>query len=147
MKKTPVFLIADDDQDMINQLKVVLKPILTQIELWIAKNGLETIQLCQQYSPNLIMLDHGMPGVDGFTACQMIRNMNPDHEIDIWFITGLVSEDDTDLAIEAGADCLIHKPINIVQLREKIIEYLKLLQDSNPDIESVNFEDYKDPAA
>ena len=147
MKQIPVVLIADDDQDMINQLKVVLKPILNQIELWVASNGLETVQLCQQYTPNLLLLDHGMPGIDGFTACQMIRNMNPDCSMDIWFITGLVAEDDLSLAMEAGADCLIHKPINIMQLRKKIIEHLKLFKSSSNDSHSLNLSDYNDPAA
>ena len=56
----------------------------------------------------------------------MIRNMNPDHDMDIWFITGLVAEDDMPLAMEVGADCLIQKPINIPHLRHMLVTHLGL---------------------
>jgi len=131
MNIPPIILIADDDPDMVNQLKLVLKPIMSRIELSVVTNGLEAIQRCEQLQPNLLLLDHGMPGIDGFTACQVIRKMVSNHKIDIWFITGLVQNDDAAIAIEAGADCLITKPINIQNLRDKIIRHLKMDQDDN----------------
>ncbi|MFG0247856.1 MAG: PleD family two-component system response regulator [Phycisphaeraceae bacterium JB051] len=126
MNDKPLVLIADDDPDMINQIKLVFKPVIDQVQLIIASNGVEAVTLCRSEKPSLLLLDHGMPGIDGFTACQMIRNMNPDHEMDIWFITGLVDEEDMPLAMEVGADCLISKPINIPHLRHMIVTHLGL---------------------
>lgn len=134
INRKPIVLIADDDKDMINQLKLVLMPVIDHIELLIASDGLQAVNMCRLHQPDLLLLDHGMPGLDGFTACQMIRNMNPDHEMDIWFITGLVDEEDMPLAMEAGADCLIHKPINIEQLRHQILRHLYLEDEDSPDI-------------
>ncbi len=126
MNDKPLVLIADDDPDMINQMKLVFKPVMDQVQLIVASNGVEAVRKCGSEKPDLLLLDHGMPGLDGFTACQMIRNMNPDHEMDIWFITGLVDEDDMPLAMEVGADCLIQKPINISHLRHMLVTHLGL---------------------
>jgi CheY-like chemotaxis protein len=126
MKRLPTIVIADDDQDIIDQLHIVFKPFKNRISLWIATNGIEAIQLCNMHHPDLLLLDHIMPCIDGFTACQMIRNTNQDQDIDIWFLTGTVANDDMPLAIEAGADCLIQKPINISQLRHMIQRHLNL---------------------
>ncbi|HAI12979.1 MAG TPA: hypothetical protein DCM28_14830 [Phycisphaerales bacterium] len=144
MNQRPIVLIADDDPDMIDQMELVFKPVKDQIELIIARDGMQTVNLCRVHQPNLLLLDHGMPGLDGFTACQMIRNMNPDHEIDIWFITGLVSEDDMPLAMEAGADCLIHKPINIVELRHQLLRHLHLDEVSDQE-DIIDMTDFEEP--
>lgn len=131
MNRQPIILIADDDPDMIDQLKLVLKPVLDQVKVRVATDGLQAVNMCNMHKPDLLLLDHGMPGLDGFTACQMIRNMNPDHEMDIWFITGLVSKEDAPLAMEVGADCLIQKPINIIQLRHQLLRHLGLDEEDN----------------
>ncbi|MBL4699976.1 MAG: response regulator [Phycisphaeraceae bacterium] len=136
MNETPIILIADDAPDMVNQLKLVLKPILNRIELLVATDGLQAIQLCEQRKPNMLLLDHGMPGIDGFTACQVIRKIISNPDLAIWFITGLVQNEDESVAIEAGADCLITKPIDIQNLREKIIRHLKMETDDNIDLQN-----------
>ena len=134
MNPKSVILIADDDPDMIEQLKFVFKPVIDQIELHIATDGVQAVNLCRIHHPILLLLDHGMPGLDGFTACQMIRNMNPDHEMDIWFVTGLVTEDDMPLAMEVGADCLIQKPVNITHLRHQLFQHLSLEENDSSNI-------------
>lgn len=147
MSHRPVILVADDDPDIINQMKVVFKPMRDQVDLQFASNGRQAIDTCVKAHPNLLLLDHNMPGIDGFTACQMIRNMNPDHHMDIWFITGMVSEDDMPLAMEAGADCLINKPINIPQLRHMIQRHLFLDDGADEDDQDFQFVDIHDEDA
>ena len=71
MNDKPLVLIADDDPDMINQMKLVFKPVMDQVQLIVAINGLEAVRKCSSEKPNLLLLDHGMPGLDGFTACKM----------------------------------------------------------------------------
>lgn len=68
-------LIADDEEHIRKYLSLIIKD-LSFDNIYNASNGGEAIQLCEKYSPCLILLDIIMPRIDGLTALKAIRKKN-----------------------------------------------------------------------
>ena len=74
-------LVIDDDKAIIELLKVNLE--IQGHKIFVANDALTGIALAQQEIPDLIILDLMMPGVDGFTTCQRIRQQESTKNIPI----------------------------------------------------------------
>ncbi len=82
------------------------------IELSLAENGQEGIELVERVRPKVVLLDVMMPRMDGYQVCRAIRG-NP--ELDGMFVLMLTARglpSDRARAMEAGADCYISKPFD-----------------------------------
>lgn len=126
MAHLPVILIADDDPDVVRQLEAALKPFLGDMEYCTANSGFEAVRLASMQLPNLVLLDHDMPAMDGLVACRELRKLHPDHDMAIWIITGHSDDLGMSAVMQFGADFLIRKPIHMRSLREMISNYLQL---------------------
>lgn len=91
-----------------------------------ASNGLEAVEMAQQFNPDLILLDVMMPGMDGFEACQKIRTNEQLAEVPIIMVTALDDLHSYLKAIEVGADDCVSKPFDRVRLRARIRTLTKL---------------------
>ncbi len=123
MSKSYTILLADDDPEILALFEYILAP-LTQVRLETVTDGSEAITRCKEVQPDLILLDHEMPGLDGFSACQVIRRMYPNPNCEIWFVTGRAMESDLPMAQEAGATCIIPKPFDPNKMRNRIAQAL-----------------------
>lgn len=74
-----------------------------------AENGMA---LARDEQPDLILLDIGLPGLDGLRATQMLRMQSATHAIKIIAVTGHVMDGDESKFIAAGCDAYIGKPIS-----------------------------------
>jgi|GEM_PF-1640535 len=122
-------LVVDDDPSMIDLFTHLLckEPGVNVVT---AVNGREAIAVALRERPDLILLDHDMPEMDGFSACQIISQALSAENLEIWFVTGTAHEADVAIAQEAGAKRIISKPVDQNQLRTEIREALSISDDA-----------------
>jgi two-component system alkaline phosphatase synthesis response regulator PhoP len=102
-------LIVDDDPDIIEFLGFNLRREGYTVNM--ANNGKDALQMVPNFSPQLILLDVMMPGMDGIETCEKIRE-NPKNEDTLIVFLTTRSEDYSQLAgFNDGADDFITKPV------------------------------------
>ncbi|MCF8221741.1 MAG: response regulator [Bacteroidales bacterium] len=108
-------LIVDDDVTSLQYLQIILKSEFETV--YTAHNGEEALRIVHE-SENIdyILMDLKMPGMSGYEATRKIREKNP--EVRIIAQTAYALEGDRDIAIEAGCDGYISKPVRKEQLFE-----------------------------
>jgi DNA-binding response OmpR family regulator len=114
-------LVVDDE----SQIRDLLKEFLAEqaYEVTLASNGKEAIDLTEKEHPDVILLDLKMPEMDGIAACQRLKEQPKTQFIPIIVITGYA--DNKILAIEAGADDFVHKPVNLTELGFRVKSILR----------------------
>lgn len=116
-------LIIDDDKSIVELVKVNLE--LQGHTIHSANDALTGIALAQQEQPDLIILDLMMPEVDGFTACQRIRQNETLKNIPILMLTALSRTDDKVSGFNAGADDYLTKPFELPELYVRVKALLR----------------------
>ncbi len=115
-----LILVIDDDKDIVQTIKGNLE--LDGYQVVCAHGGREGLDLIQTQRPNLIILDLGLPDIDGIKCCQFIRR---EYDIPIIMLTARDSVADMVLGLECGADDYIVKPFNALELTARIRAVLK----------------------
>ena len=116
MKK---ILIAEDDTFLASAYK--LKFSKSDFEVKIASDGQEAIDILQEFTPDMILLDLIMPKMDGFAVLDVVKKSEKWKNIPIIVTTNLGQQEDIDKAIRLGAnDYVIKSDISIDGLVLKI---------------------------
>jgi signal transduction histidine kinase/CheY-like chemotaxis protein len=115
-------LIVDDNQDAAISLAMMLK--LKGNETQTADNGLVALDMAAAFRPNVILLDIGMPKLNGYDACRRIREQAWGKNVVIVACTGWGQDDDKRKAQEAGFDFHMVKPLDAAAL-ENVLAGLK----------------------
>ncbi len=89
-----------------------------------ARNGQEAINQAMALSPDLILMDIQMPGMDGIDAMKRIRQIPELMSTPIVALTALAMESDRDRCLAAGANRYLSKPVKLKQLTITIQELL-----------------------
>ena len=113
-------LVVDDEDLLVKGIRFNLQN--DGYEVITGSNGLEAVQLAQQHSPNLIVLDIMMPHMDGLTACARIREFS---DVPIILLTAKTEDMDKLMGFEQGADDYLTKPFNILELKARIRALLR----------------------
>jgi PAS domain S-box-containing protein len=108
-------LIVDDNRDAADSLSMVLN--LLGAEVRVARSGAEALEAFPAYDPAVVLLDIGMPGMDGYEVARRIRSLYPQRRTAIVALTGWGQEKDRRQAREAGIDHHLIKPADIETLR------------------------------
>ena len=95
-------------------------------EVLTAHNGAEAIKAAQEQSPDIILLDVMMPGMDGFTVCREIKANPATNHIPVVMVTALSDTQDRVKGLDAGADDFLTKPPNDVILFARIRSLVRL---------------------
>jgi len=124
MDKEYTVLIVDDRAPERETLDVLLAP--EGYRLAFAADGQEALDKAAQLTPDLILLDVMMPGMDGFEVCRRLR-ADPVHgEVPVVLVTALDDRSSRISGIEAGADDFISKPFDRNELRARVRTLTKL---------------------
>jgi DNA-binding response OmpR family regulator len=91
-------------------------------EVSLASNGAEALQMAQEWSPDLIVLDLMLPAIDGLEVCRRLRH---DSSVPIIMLTACGEETDRVLGLELGADDYIVKPFSPRELVARIKSVLR----------------------
>jgi two-component system chemotaxis response regulator CheY len=112
----PEVLIADDSEFMRNLLREILEEdhtIVGEVE-----NGVEAVEVYNDQTPDLVMMDIVMPIRDGIEATDEIKSSNP--EANVIICTSVGQEEKMKEAVRAGADGYITKPFQKPSVMEAI---------------------------
>lgn len=85
-----------------------------------AVDGRQAIAVATREKPDLILMDMGLPGIDGWHATRALRKQPETTGIPVIALTAHTLPVDRDRAIEAGCDEYEHKPVELPQLMHKI---------------------------
>lgn len=95
-------------------------------EILVAENGRSALALLEHTTPDLILLDVVMPGMDGFVTCERIKQ-NPAHQgVPILFMTALDTPDEKLRAFAAGAVDYILKPVYPAEVLARVTTHLEI---------------------
>ena len=103
-------LVVDDNPDVVESLALFLQ--VTGHEVETAHDGLEAVESAERYRPDLVLLDLGMPRLDGYAACRSIRGYPWGRNMVIVALTGWGQDDDRRKTEEAGFDGHLVKPVD-----------------------------------
>lgn len=120
MKEHGRILVVDDDPKSRNILERLLT--LTDYEVEIVKSSEEAVKRLKRSEFNLVLTDLDMPGMDGLALLSHVKSQYPD--VPVIVVTGLVSEESRNEALEVGAVGLLSKPYTRDQLLAIISEFL-----------------------
>ena len=114
MANMSTILIVDDEPSARETLQALL--FNEGYNLIFAHNGPEALEKVSGLTPDLILLDVMMPGMDGFEVCRRLRADTHLAQVPIMMVTALDDRDSRLQGIEAGADDFISKPYDRVEL-------------------------------
>lgn len=117
---TPLILIADDDSHIRDVIRFALEK--SGMEVIAAKDGAEALTLFGVRQPDLIVLDVGMPELDGLDVC---RNLRKTSDVPILFLSARDEEIDRILGLEMGGDDYVTKPFSPRELVARVKAILK----------------------
>jgi CheY-like chemotaxis protein len=107
-------LIVDDNRDAADSLSLVLKMLGADVR--IAHDGSAALAAFEADTPSVVLLDIGMPGMDGYEVAREIRARYPERRAALVALTGWGQEGDRRRAREAGFDHHLVKPAEIATL-------------------------------
>lgn len=110
-------LVVDDHKDTADSLAMWVK--LLGHETTVAYDGFAAILKAGQFTPQLILLDITMPGMDGYNTCKEIRRRTGGR-VDIVAVTGLSGSEDRSRSAEAGFDDHLVKPVDRAALESAL---------------------------
>ena len=114
-KKGPCLMVVDDEQTVRRLLDRILKT--EGYEVLLANDGSSALKLLEQHSPDLVILDIKMPGLNGFQTLRLIRERS---NIPVIMLTGNSEETTVRDALTIGADDYVRKPFHTFELLARI---------------------------
>ncbi|MFD2369144.1 response regulator transcription factor [Brevibacillus sp. GCM10020057] len=129
MAQTKV-LVADDDPNVREIIRLYFSK--QQIDLVVASDGQQAIDMMEKETPDLVILDVMMPQMDGFAACREIRKR---WDTPIIMLTAKDEEFDRVLGLELGADDYVTKPFSPRELVARIRAVLRRMQPKEKAVE------------
>ena len=102
-------LVADDNIDAASSLAMLLE--IMGNETRVVHDGIEAVELAATFRPDVILLDIGMPRLNGFDACARIRMQPANHGAVIVALTGWTQEETKQRSQQAGFDFYLVKPV------------------------------------
>ena len=109
-------LVADDNEDAVRSLAMMIRAMGHEVHT--ARDGAEVLESAAAIMPALILMDIGMPRMNGYDAARRIREQPWGRTITLVALTGWGLEEDRRLATEAGFDRHVVKPVEAATLRE-----------------------------
>jgi CheY-like chemotaxis protein len=109
-------LVVDDNRDAAHSLALMLG--LMGADTRVAHDGLSALEVAENYRPDTVLLDLGMPKLNGYETCAQLRQQPWAKGILLVAITGWGNEDNRRRSREAGFDYHLVKPVDLRTLRQ-----------------------------
>jgi len=107
-------LIVDDNKDSADSLALLLE--ITGNQTYMAHDGIEAVEAIEKHRPEVVLLDIGLPKLDGHEVCRRVRAQPWGKDILVIALTGWGQEDDRRKSEEAGFDGHLVKPVDYERL-------------------------------
>ncbi|MHC1727430.1 MAG: response regulator [Syntrophobacteraceae bacterium] len=116
-------LVVEDDQDIAQLLALTMKK--AGYEVLVSENGFDGLSLVRRQSPDLVILDLMLPGMDGFEVCREMKRDPRTATIPILILTARGEEIDRVIGLELGADDYVVKPFSPRELLLRVRAILR----------------------
>jgi two-component system KDP operon response regulator KdpE len=124
-------LVVDDDPALLRALRIGLEA--RGFEVTVAHTGAEGLARAAQAAPDLVVLDLGLPDIDGVEVCLRLRQWT---EVPVIVLSALDSEDRKVLALDSGADDYVTKPFGMQELEARLRVALRHASARSPEAAS-----------
>ena len=119
----PTVLLVEDTEDNRFMMRRLLE--MAGYRVVEAMNGEEAVKLARTESPNLILMDLSLPVIDGLAATRLIRKLPECGFVPIIAVSAHDTSDFQSVALEAGCNSYVTKPIDFNELEQLIGQLLK----------------------
>lgn len=113
-------LVVDDNVDAAIALNLLLKSL--GHETCVVHDGLEALAKAAEFRPDIVLLDIGMPGLDGYEVARRLRVIRREKPLRIIAVTGWGQEADRQRSRDAGFDLHLVKPVDAGELARVLTE-------------------------
>lgn len=113
-------LVVDDNRDAADSLALLLR--LRGQDVWVAYDGVAGLEAARAFRPDLVFLDIGMPGMNGYELARHIRQIEGLERVQLAAMTGWGQEEDRRRSREAGFDLHFVKPVEPECLNQLLAE-------------------------
>jgi len=120
-------LIVDDEPQILRALRINL--LARQYDVVIAKDGTDALRQARAERPDLVILDLGLPDVDGVEVIRTLRTWSP---VPIVVLSGRADSKNKVDALDAGADDYVTKPFSVDELLARVRAVTRRLGDTEP---------------
>ncbi len=128
----PKILLADDDAALLRALRIGLSS--RGYEVTLARTGTEAITQASLVGPDVVVLDLGLPDMDGIEVCRRLRTFS---QVPIIVLSAAGSEERKVAALDTGADDYVTKPFGMAELEARLRVALRRkveVSDEEPEI-------------
>jgi len=123
VKKKFTVLAVDDTPENLDVVKGILTP---EYVVKVAINGPMALKIAEKQTPDLILLDIMMPGMNGYEVCQRLKSNPETRDVPVIFLTAMDQTSDEASGFELGAADYITKPVNPPILEARVKTHLAL---------------------
>lgn len=118
-------LVVEDNPRNLKLVRAVLEH--SGFDVLEATTGEEGVALARQSSPDLILMDLQLPGIDGTETLRRIRSEEPDDaHVPVVAVTAFAMDDDRDRAFASGFSGYVQKPISVRDLPVQVRDFIQL---------------------
>jgi len=122
----PVVLVVDDVSSMLRAIQYALSD---RFKVYILSKSEDVMDFLNVKTPDLILLDYVMPGINGFNLINLIRKL-PDHkDTPIIIISTEGTQDHVNEAASLGASDFIVKPFKTKELNDKVLKHIRIARE------------------
>lgn len=108
-------LVVDDNRDAANSLAEILRLMDCQVK--VAYDGPAALEMFRQQAPQAVLLDLGMPGMNGYEVLAALRALHGGEQVTVAALTGFGTDEDKSRALAAGFDEHLTKPLDFTALQ------------------------------
>lgn len=112
-------LVVDDNRDAAESLNGLLK--LLGADVHVVYNGVDALEALASYKPAVVLLDIGMPGMDGHEVARRIRLLPESRDVTLIALTGWGQAEDRHRSLSAGFDYHLIKPADVQALQSLLV--------------------------
>lgn len=117
-------LVVDDEPTARSMLRLIL--VRAGFEVREAKDGYEALEQVERNVPDVMLLDIMMPGMDGFTVCQILREQESTVDLPIIMLSARADPESVNTGLRVGATKYLTKPVTPDELTRHVREVLSI---------------------
>jgi len=110
-------LVVDDTEANVDLMVSLLG---REYDVAVAMDGETALETAMSEPPDLILLDIVMPGMNGYEVCERLKANETTKDIPVMFLSANIEEPDREKALALGAVDFIAKPVDIMEVQEKV---------------------------
>jgi type IV pilus assembly protein PilB len=123
--KKPTIVVADDDAGITKVIKKALEQLPLDVDVFVAKDGVEALEKIEQHRADLVILDVNMPRMDGFTVCDRLRKDLKTAFLPILILTASTDQELQTKGYLVGTDDYMSKPFDVPDFTARVTRLLR----------------------